>query len=86
MRSYTFYLYKDDGSLIGSATREAESDEAARTLSLSLFDSYPGCEELEIWETPRYIAQRRRRAAGAVGLSRSRPALRSGPDRPHAGR
>jgi hypothetical protein len=77
MRSYTFYLYKDDGSLIGSATREAESDEAARTFSLSLFESYPSCEELEIWETPRYVAQRRR-APDALGPSRRRFTSESG--------
>jgi len=87
MRSYTFYLYRDDGSLIGSSTREAESDEAAKALSLGLFESYPGCEELEIWETPRYVAQRRRRAADSLGLSRRRAASKSGPlQRSHAGR
>jgi hypothetical protein len=79
MRSYTFYLYKDDGGLIGSTTRDAESDAAARGFSLSLFESYPGCEELEIWETPRYVAQRRRRASDSVASSRRRSAAKSGP-------
>lgn len=79
MGTYTFYLYKDDGSLIGSMTREAETDEAARALSRGLFESYPACEELEIWESPRYVSQRRRRAADSLGLSRRKPAQRSRP-------
>jgi hypothetical protein len=69
MRPYIFYLYKDDGSLIGTVTREAESDEAAQALSLELLGAHPGCEEMEIWEAPRYVAQRRRKAAGFLGLS-----------------
>jgi hypothetical protein len=60
MRTYCFYLYGTDGALIAPATEQLDCDHAARDRSIEILETYPGCQEVEIWEHHRYIGQGRR--------------------------
>jgi hypothetical protein len=60
MKAYSFYLYGDDGALIGPASADLDCDQSARTLAGAILDGYPGCHEIEIWERLRYVGQSRK--------------------------
>jgi hypothetical protein len=67
---YTFYLYNDEGGLIEPVVADLASDKAARDHVLEILRRHPHCAEVEIWITPRYVGQGRRRPSD--GKSRSK--------------
>ena len=60
MKAYSFYLYGEDGALIGPANADLDSDQSAKTMAGAILGSYPGCHEIEIWERLRYVGQSRK--------------------------